>query len=47
MGSDLDYPSTGRNSPPTVVRDEGRRDGLAVGLAGCRLGRVVTDAQED
>ncbi|MBD0420560.1 hypothetical protein H0H10_15640 [Streptomyces sp. TRM S81-3] len=30
-----------------AVRAEGRRDGLADGLAGCRLGRVVTDAQED
>ncbi|MFI8305121.1 hypothetical protein ACIF80_17050 [Streptomyces sp. NPDC085927] len=36
-------PATGT----TAVRDEGRRDGLADGLAGCRLGRVVTDAQED
>lgn len=30
-----------------TARDEGRKDGLADGLAGCRLGRVVTDAQED
>ncbi|MFD0214704.1 hypothetical protein ACFVH9_37915 [Streptomyces hirsutus] len=46
MGSDLDYLSTGRNSPP-LSYGPGRRDGFANGLAGCRLGRVVTDAQED
>ncbi|MCP3770054.1 MULTISPECIES: hypothetical protein [Streptomyces] len=32
---------------PVNTRDEGRKDGLADGLAGCRQNRVVTDAQED
>ncbi|MFI8948312.1 hypothetical protein ACIGO6_17595 [Streptomyces sp. NPDC053750] len=40
-------PGTGTGTTPTATRDEGRRDGLADGLAGCRLNRVVTDAQED